>query len=96
MALRIKEICKHKGITLGQIARELGISNVNLSNSLNGNPTLARLQEVADVLDTDVADLFERSARPRISGHVEIDGIIYKVTCADDLKQALHLAEQEK
>ena len=59
-SLRIKELCKEKHITMKELAERLGVSLVALSQSVNGNPTLSRLQEVADALGVDILDLFER------------------------------------
>ena len=86
MALRIKEIAKAKGITMGDIAKKIGISPVNLSASLNGNPTLNRLQEVADVLDVDVPDLFVKENTSNISGFLEYNGKVYKINGMEDFK----------
>ena len=86
MALRIKEIAKTKGITMGDIAKKIGISPVNLSASLNGNPTLNRLQEVADVLDVDVPDLFVKENTSNISGFLEYNGKVYKINGMEDFK----------
>ena len=54
MELRISELARQRGMTIADIAKEIGISRVNLSNSLNGNPTLSRLREVAKVLNVEV------------------------------------------
>ena len=43
---------------MADIAKQIGISRVNLSNSLNGNPTLSRLTEVAKILGVEVSELF--------------------------------------
>lgn len=40
------------------LAKRLGISDVALRQSLNGNPTISRLQEVADVLGVELYELF--------------------------------------
>lgn len=86
MALRIKEIAKTKGITMADIAEKIGISPVNLSTSLNGNPTLNRLQEVADVLGVDVPDLFVKENTSEISGFLEYNGKVYKINGMEDFK----------
>ena len=52
----IKNIAKEKGYTMTRIADELGINRVTLAQSLNGNPTLHRLQEIANVLGCSVGD----------------------------------------
>ena len=89
MALRIKEICKQKKITMGEIAEKIGISPVNLSSSLNGNPTLNRLQEVADILNLEVADLFIREKQSRIFGYLEVDGKPRRIDSIDTLRNLL-------
>ncbi len=38
---------------MADIAVKLGISPVNLSSSLNGNPTLSRLREVVNILECE-------------------------------------------
>ena len=78
MALRIKEIAKAKGITMGEIADKMGINPVNLSASLNGNPTLNRLQEVAVILGVEISDLFAQDSS-YINGHIETGNNIYSV-----------------
>ncbi|SDE48393.1 helix-turn-helix domain-containing protein [Riemerella columbipharyngis] len=59
--LRIKEIAKEKGISMGEIAQKLGISPVGFSKTINGNPTLETLLKIASVLDVDVLELIESS-----------------------------------
>ncbi|AQX00445.1 helix-turn-helix transcriptional regulator [Elizabethkingia sp. HX WHF] len=58
MDLRIKEICKEKGMMLKDVADKINITEVGLSKSLNGNPTLKRLEEVAKALNVDFLELF--------------------------------------
>nr|DAT28603.1 MAG TPA: Helix-turn-helix XRE-family like protein [Caudoviricetes sp.] len=60
MNLRIKEICKEQGIMLKDIADRINITEVGLSKSLNGNPTIGRLEEVAKALNVDFLELFEK------------------------------------
>lgn len=70
--LRIKEILKQQGKTMQDLADMIGINRVNLSNSLNGNPTLERLKQVADCLNVDLKDLFKDTSKK----DVEIFGLI--------------------
>lgn len=76
MPLRIKEVAKSRGMTMAQIAERLGINPITLSQSLNGNPTLSRLTEVADALGVDVGELFvqPRAGKKEIHGCLFIDG----------------------
>ena len=84
MTLRIKEIAKAKGITMGEIADKMGINPVNLSASLNGNPTLNRLQEVAAILGVEVSDLFIQDSS-YINGYIETGNNIYPVKSKEQL-----------
>lgn len=58
MNLRVKEVCKEKGMTMQQIADIIGINRVSLSNSINGNPTLSTLENIANALGVEVVELF--------------------------------------
>lgn len=86
MELRIKELAHQRNMTIGDIAKSIGISRVNLSNSINGNPTLSRLREVAQILNVEVAELFKPSREKKVSGYLEYEGNIYKVASIEDVK----------
>ena len=60
MNYRIKEVCRRKGLMMKDLAEKLGMTEVGLSKSLNGNPTVSRLEEIAIVLDVDFMELFVR------------------------------------
>ncbi|RGP18251.1 helix-turn-helix domain-containing protein [Parabacteroides gordonii] len=60
MDLRIKEVIKEKGMTITELADKMGINRVNLSNMVNGNPTVETLNKIADALNVPVTELFER------------------------------------
>lgn len=75
MPLKIKDVAKSKGMTMAQIAERLGINPITLSQSLNGNPTLSRLTEVANVLGVDVSELFvQPRGKQDIHGCIFVDG----------------------
>lgn len=57
MDLRIKELCKEKGILLKDLANELGITNVALSQIITRKPTLTTLERIAKVLGVEVWEL---------------------------------------
>lgn len=61
MDFRIKEICKEKGMLFKELAQHLGISDVGLRQSLQGNPTIGTLEKIAKVLDVEITDLFAPS-----------------------------------
>ena len=88
MELRVVELAHAKGLTMADIAKQIGISRVNLSNSLNGNPTLSRLAEVANILGVEVSELFKPTSTGKtVSGYLECDGRIVKIDSLDAVKQ---------
>ncbi len=66
MDLRIKEVIKEKGMTIQSLADQMGINRVNLSSSINGNPTIDTLQKIADALNVPITELFEQPATDEI------------------------------
>ena len=95
MELRVVELAHAKGLTMADIAKQIGISRVNLSNSLNGNPTLSRLSEVAKILDVEVSELFKPTVTSyAVSGYLEFNGRIVKVDSLDAIKR--FISEMER
>ena len=60
MDFRIKELCKEKGLLFKELAQQLGITDVGLRQSLQGNPTVGTLEKIATALEVDISELFER------------------------------------
>lgn len=88
MELRIVELAHSKGLTIADIAQQLGISRVNLSNSLNGNPTLSRLTAVAKVLNVEISELFKPvPPKELVTGYLEYKGRIVKINSIDAIKK---------
>lgn len=58
MELRVREICKDKGMKFKDLAAKIGVHDVTLRASLNGNPTISTLEKVAAALDVQVVELF--------------------------------------
>lgn len=57
MELRVKEVCKRKGMTLNELAEALQISRQALSKSITNNPTIDRIQQIADILGVSIFEL---------------------------------------
>ena len=93
--LRIKQLVKEKGMTMAEVAKKLGVNPVNLSSAINGNPTLSTLSKIAEVLEVEVADLFEREEKS-IYGFVKIGGEILELSSFDDIEKALIKAKELK
>lgn len=58
LANRVKEICSDKGIQLKDLASIMNVKPESLSRTLNGNPQLSSLENIAKALNVGVADLF--------------------------------------
>lgn len=64
---RIKEIIKEKGTTIDAIAKKIGVQPSAISQSISGNPTMERLQQIADALGVHITDLFDREPENTIT-----------------------------
>lgn len=95
MGLRIKELSKEHNYPLEAVASHLNISPVSLSQSLNGNPTLKRLEEVAEAFGVDVSELFAKPAKKEIHGCLYVDGKPILVKTKYDLKRIIAELEQD-
>ena len=85
--LKIKQIAKEKGMTMAKLAEEMGVHPVNLSSSLGGNPTLSTLSKIAEVLNVEVIDLFERENKTSVNGFVKVDDTVCEVSSVADLEK---------
>jgi transcriptional regulator with XRE-family HTH domain len=98
--LRIKEILKQQGKTMQDLADMIGINRVNLSNSLNGNPTLDRLKQVADCLNVDLKGLFRETKKEGVEvfGVVRVNEDVWIVDNYNSLEQVYYQVKllQEK
>lgn len=96
--LRIKEILRGQNKTMQDLADMIGINRVNLSNSLNGNPTLDRLKQVADCLNVDLKDLFKENKKAGIEvfGVVRINDDIQVIDSLHSLEQVYNQAKSLK
>jgi transcriptional regulator with XRE-family HTH domain len=62
MEFRIKEILKERGITALTLAKDIEMTQANLSNIMTGKtkPSLDTLEKIASALNVPITDLFER------------------------------------
>ena len=67
MEYRIKELCKEKGILVKELAQKIGITDIGLRQSLNGNPTIGTLEKIAEALDVEVTELFKPADKAKIT-----------------------------
>ena len=87
MDLRVKELCKERGMLMENLAQILGVTRITLTRNINGNPTMETLQKIASALNVQVWELFTASTTGEINGFVEYRGTIYKIQSREDLQQ---------
>ena len=58
LANRVKELCNEKGLQMKNLAAIMNVKPESLSRTLNGNPQLSSLENIAKALNVGVADLF--------------------------------------
>lgn len=91
MKLFVSEICKKKGITLKELAGELGITNVGLSQQLNGNPTIGTLQKIAFALGVELWELFTESvSKEELTALIQYRNQFYRASTIEDLESIIH------
>lgn len=92
--MRIKDVCKEKGITVSQLAEKMGIKQESLSRAINGNPTLETLEKIANALEVDIAELFVSSSSGGIIGVVRIGDTNYNINSVSDLWNLVNSIER--
>jgi len=90
MDLRIKDICKQKGLLQKELAEKVGVTDIALRASLKGNPTVGTLEKVANALNVEVWELFTKSpGESEISGFIKAKGTIYEIKSRQDIENLL-------
>lgn len=63
-SVRIKELCKERGIMMKDLAEKLGITPTGLSKSVGQEyPQLQTLERIANALRVEVAELFVQQTK---------------------------------
>ena len=62
MVIRLKQVCKDKGVTYIKLSERLGISRQALDKRVKNNPTVDSLEEIAEALGVDTIELIEPSS----------------------------------
>ena len=89
MGLRIKEVIKERGTSVQDLAEKMGISRVGLSQHINGNPSVEVLERIAEALDVEVWELFERQDKDELTALVEYGKNYYKASTVDELEDII-------
>lgn len=93
MELRVKDICKEKGLLLKDLAERLGVTDVGLRKQIQGNPTIETLQKIAEALQVDFVELFINEG---ITGFIKANGTINEINSIEDIKKLLTQIEENK
>lgn len=57
----IKAVIKQRGLSVKEVAERMGISDVGLSQHINGNPSVQVLERIAYAIGCEVSDFFPSS-----------------------------------
>lgn len=74
-------------MTIQSIADTMGINRVNLSNSINGNPTVETLGRIAEVLNVPIQELFT-SPKTEIMALFNLE-VTYRIDSVEALEQLI-------
>lgn len=91
--VRIKDICKEKGITLEDLAKRLGILRTSLSQALSRNSfSTDKLSEIATALNVPMWQLFASpnevvEGGDELSASIRYRGKFFNTTSKEELKQ---------
>lgn len=85
MNFRIRELCKEKKVLFKDLARDLGITDVGLRQSLQGNPTIGTLERVAAALNVPVVELFAPNFGD-FTAMIDFEGKMYRCNSIDETR----------
>lgn len=96
MDLRVKEICKEKGILFKELADKVGVSDVGLRKQVQGNPTIETLGKIAAALNVEVWELFECKGQTELTALVEYQNEFYKAETLEELRTVVDTIENKR
>lgn len=81
---KVKSLLAKKGMTQIDLAAKLNVKPETLSRTINGNPTLKSITDIANALDVEVVELFETNSP---NGFIEINGTVHTIKSYNDLHE---------
>lgn len=96
MELRVKEVCKDKGVTLAEIANKIGVAQASLSKMLGGNPTIGTLERIATALNVPITELFSTGTNEELTALVQHKGDYYKATTIAELEEIISKIKEKQ
>jgi len=88
----IDSILKVKRISKTDLANKLGVPRQSIYSYLNGNVSLEKMVNIANVLEVSIWQLFPESGHA-LNGFVEYQGTIHRIQSKDDLEKLLVLVK---
>lgn len=55
--MNLRKVIKSRGFTISEVAERLGVKQPTLTQQLDGNPTINRLQEIANIIGVSLPEL---------------------------------------
>ena len=83
----IKKLLEERNISFKDLSDKLGVDRNNLYNSLTkGNPTLQRLESIAEAIGVPVWRLFTEYTKPEVYGSITYKDTVYCISSKEELK----------
>ena len=95
MKLKIDTILKEKGMRMADLAKKLKTNQSNLSKSLEGNPKLSKLFDIADALNVNVQDLFPDAPTKLSAGTLQMGDKQYALVPIDTPREPYILSSSQ-
>lgn len=99
--MNIQKKIRERGFTLAQVAAQLtnqrggkGISQGALSTALNGNPSIDKLQEIADIIGMPLSELVSDNAHGSINAIIRHGDRYYEARNIEELKEVVKKIEE--
>ncbi len=103
--MNIKKVIREHGWTLERLASEMkgkdgtkGISQPSVSSIINGNPTLDKLQEIAQIIGVSLSELVADN-NTSLTALVDYRGTLYRADSVRELEmvvEKIKTAENER
>ncbi len=103
--MNIKKVIREHGWTLERLASEMkgkdgtkGISQPSVSSIINGNPTLDKLQEIAQIIGVSLSELVADN-NTSLTALVDYRGTLYRADSVGELEmvvEKIKTAENER
>ncbi len=83
----IKALLEERNISFKDLSDKLGVDRNNLYNSLTkGNPTLQRLEAIAEGIGVPVWRLFTEYTKPEVYGSIIYKDTVHSITSKEELE----------